>query len=90
MRKKKRPNGCNRIHDCRMGVQQKDIAFLMEKDSTQISKWERGHRIPGVDNAMGLAVATGRLTQELFFDYHLEWKKKIEKRKKLLSRKKVL
>jgi transcriptional regulator with XRE-family HTH domain len=66
-------------------LRQKDLAFLMELDSTQISRWEQGRQVPSGYYAVGLAVATGRLVEEMFFDYRKEWQKRISAREKLLN-----
>ena len=78
----------NRIHYCRMAVnrRQKEIAFLMGLPSSQISRWEKSRREPGVYNAIGLAVTTGRLVEDIFFNYRQEWQEKIRGREKLLNK----
>lgn len=77
----------NRLRYCRMAISlsQKDLAFLMGLPSSQISRWEKGKRTPGVYNAIGLAVATQRLVEDVFFDYRREWQERIGKRTKLLN-----
>jgi len=88
MKRKEYPRIRNRIRYCRMGTTQKDIAFIMGKSATEVSKWETGRRLPNVYNAIGLSVATNRLVEEIFLDYRREWQEKIEKRKRLLKRRK--
>ncbi len=56
----------------------------MDLEPTQISKWEQNLRLPGIYNAVGLAVATGRMVDEVFFDYRKEWQERIQQRRKLL------
>ncbi|MFA6130492.1 MAG: helix-turn-helix transcriptional regulator [Candidatus Omnitrophota bacterium] len=77
----------NRLRYCRMAISlsQKDVAFLMELPVSQISRWERGKRIPSVYNAIGLAVAAQRLVEDVFFDYRGEWRERIKERAKLLN-----
>lgn len=53
----------------------------------QISKWENGGGEPRAYNVIGLAAATGRMVEDIFFDYHQEWQKKIKERKKLFDSK---
>ncbi|MDD5430903.1 MAG: helix-turn-helix transcriptional regulator [Candidatus Pacebacteria bacterium] len=88
MKPKRIPKIQNRIHYCRMiaGLKQKDISFLMKKPESQISRWERGSRVPNVYHAIGLAIATNRLVDDLFSDYRREWKEKIRKKIKLLKK----
>ena len=84
---KKEPIIKNRLHYCRMAISlsQKDMAFLMGLPASQISRWERGKRIPSVYNAIGLAVAARRLVEDVFFDYRGEWQERIKERAKLLN-----
>jgi len=51
----------------------------------QISRWERGGRTPNLYNAIGLAVATQRLVEDLFLDYRRDWQERIGEKAKLLS-----
>ncbi len=68
-----------------VSLSQKDLAFLMGLPWQQISRWERGGRRPNLYNAIGLAVATKRLVDDLFLDYRREWQEKVGKKTKLLS-----
>ena len=84
---KREPIIKNRLRYCRMaiGLSQKDVAFLMELPHQQISRWERGERIPNVYNAIGLSVAVKRLVDEVFFDYREEWQARVKERAKLFN-----
>lgn len=84
---KREPIIKNRLRYCRMamGLSQKDMAFLMGLPAQEISRWERGKRTPSVYNAIGLAVAVGRLVEDVFFDYRGEWRERIRERVKLLT-----
>lgn len=84
---KREPIIKNRLRYCRMAISlsQKDLAFLMGLPAQQISRWERGGRIPNVYNAIGLAVASQRLVEDVFLDYRQEWQERIRKKAKLLS-----
>jgi transcriptional regulator with XRE-family HTH domain len=68
-----------------LNLEQEDLAFLMDLDSTQISKWEQGERLPGIYNAIGLAAATGRLVEDIFFDFRREWQERFKERRKLIE-----
>ncbi len=68
-----------------LNLEQEELAFLMDLDSTQISKWEQGERLPGIYNAIGLAAATGRLVEDVFFDFRKEWLERFRERRKLLD-----
>ena len=74
----------NRIRYYRMvkDLTQKKAAFLMGLTPQQVSEWEVGEVEPGVYNAIGLAVATGKPVEYIFFDYWREWQEKIEARRK--------
>ena len=74
----------NRIRYYRMvkDLTQKEAAFLMGLAPQQVSEWEVGEAEPGVYNAIGLAVATGKPVEYIFFDYRREWQEKIEARRK--------
>jgi len=84
---KRKPRIRNRLHNCRKAInlRQEDAAFLMGTERTQISKWERGEKEPGIYNAVGLAVITGKMVEDVFFDYRQEWEEKIKGRRKLLN-----
>ena len=84
---KRKPRIRNRLYNCRkaLNLSQRDAAFLMGMKDTQISKWERGEREPGIYNAIGLAVVTGKMVDDVFFDYRQEWKEKVGERMKLLA-----
>lgn len=84
---KREPIIKNRLRYCRMAISlsQKDLAFLMGLPASQISRWERGRRTPNVYNAIGLAVASQRLVEDVFLDYRGEWQERIKKRAKLLK-----
>jgi transcriptional regulator with XRE-family HTH domain len=68
-----------------MNLTQTDVAFLMDLKPTQISKWELGKKLPGITNAIGLAVATDRLVEDVFFDIRKEWQAKVLVRRELLN-----
>jgi transcriptional regulator with XRE-family HTH domain len=84
---KQKPKISNRLRYCRMTqrLKQKELAFLLDLEPTQISKWEQGERLPGIYNAVGLAVATDRLVEDVFFDFRKEWQEKIRDKRKLLG-----
>ena len=68
-----------------IGLSQKDLAFLMKLPIPQISRWEKGGRRPNLYSAIGLAVATKRLVDDLFFDYREEWQERVKERAKLFN-----
>ena len=68
-----------------IGLSQKKMAFLMELPPQQISRWEKGRRRPNLYSAIGLAVATKRLVDDLFFDYREEWQARVKERAKLFN-----
>lgn len=68
-----------------IGLSQKDLAFLMGLSIPHICRWEKGERKPSLYNAIGLAVATKRLVDDLFLDWRQEWQERVGKRAKLLN-----
>lgn len=67
-----------------INLSQKNLAFLLDLPAPEVSYWEKGRRKPGIYNAIGLAVATQRFIEDVFFDYYAEWRGLIAERKKLL------
>ena len=50
-----------------LGLTQKEIAsYLGLKNSSEISRWEKGKRIPSLKNAIGLAIILNSTVEELF------------------------
>jgi len=83
----RKPKINNRIRYCRAAINlsQKEAAFRMGVPPPQFSRWEQGEVDPGVYNAIGLAVATGRLVEDIFLEYRQEWQGKIKGRTKPLN-----
>jgi len=88
--KRRKPKIRNRIRYCRTAINlgQKEMAFLMGVPQPRISEWENDEIEPKAYNVIGLAVATGRMVEDVFFDYRQEWQEKIKERKKLFDSKK--
>ena len=62
-----------RIHRRLARLTQKDIAKALKlKSTSQISRWERGERIPNLIQALQLSVLYKRLVNDLFFDLFQE------------------
>ena len=58
-----------RIHRKSMGFTQRQIAHILgQKTPTQISRWERGERLPNLTQALLLSALYKRLVNDLFFD----------------------
>lgn len=87
--KRRKPKIRNRLRYCRTAINlgQEEMAFLMGVSQPRISEWENGGREPGVYNAIGLATATDRMVEDVFFDYRQEWQERIRERKKLFDSK---
>ncbi|MDD5430670.1 MAG: helix-turn-helix transcriptional regulator [Candidatus Pacebacteria bacterium] len=79
---KNKPKIPNRIRYCRKmaGLNQRELAFLMNKPLRKISRWEKGERTPNIYHCIGLAVAMHRLVDDLFSDYRREWIERIRQR----------
>ncbi len=84
---KREPKIRNRIRYCRLAtnLSQKDLASLMGVPASQVSRWETGEREPLIHNAVGLAVATHRLVEDVFLDYRQEWQERIGEEAKPLN-----
>jgi transcriptional regulator with XRE-family HTH domain len=51
------------------GLTQKEVARLLDLSSTaQISRWERGERVPKLAHALRLSVLYNRMVNDLFFE----------------------
>jgi len=64
-------------------LKQKDLAYLLGiKNISQISRWEKGERLPSLKNCFKLSVVFGCSVEEIFSDLYEKTKNFIEKRKK--------
>lgn len=58
-----------RIYRKSRGLSQKEVAEIISLGSpTQISRWERGERLPNLVQALRLSALYKRLVNDLFFD----------------------
>lgn len=65
-----------------MGYSQKDVAkFFGFKNSSSISRWEKGEAMPSVKNLLMLSALYATLPAELYDELYQEVKNKIMKRK---------
>ena len=72
------------------GLTQKDVAFCLElKSSSQVSKWERGERIPSTRNLLRLSALYHRLANDLLRDLFDLERERVMAREKLLMSKKL-
>ena len=86
---KRKPKIRNRIRYCRTAINlsQEKMAFLVGVPQCTISRWENAEREPSISNAIELATVTGRMVEDVFFDYRQECQEKIRERKKLFDSK---
>ena len=78
----------NRLWQARKqtGLGQKDVAFLLGHHSiSQISRWERGKRIPSTIEVLKLSIIYRRLVNDLLREYYEELTEGINERFKLLK-----
>lgn len=62
-----------RIYRKSRGLSQKEVAEIISLGSpTQISRWERGERLPNLVQALRLSALYKRLVNDLFFDLFQE------------------
>ena len=72
-----------------MKLTQKEVAFVLGLKSTaQISRWERGKRLPQTEYLLQLSALYRRLANDLLFDVYDEMRKKVYKRQQQLLKKK--
>jgi transcriptional regulator with XRE-family HTH domain len=66
----------------KMGLAQKQVAFLLgHKSTTQLSRYERGTRIPSLKTALKLEIAYAKPLRLLFSELHDEVREDIQKRR---------
>lgn len=69
-----------------MGYTQADVAFLLGlKDTSEISRWEKGLTIPLADTVIRLSYVYHTFAEELFREYYKEVRLEIEPREKELN-----
>jgi len=74
-----------RKHRRLMGYTQDDVAYLLGLNSkTEISRWEKGLTVPGIDNVIRLAYIYRTLAEELYREYYKQVRFEIEPREKKL------
>jgi len=74
-----------RKHRKLMGYKQKDVALLMHlKDTSHISRWEKGLSLPSSNNLLKLSIIYRTFPNELYYNLLLELRHEILKREKLL------
>lgn len=81
-------NSLNHIwkHRKRKGLGQKRIAYLLgHACATQFSRWERGKKLPNLENALKLAYILDVPVESLFGDLYSDLRRVVEKREQALS-----
>src|SRR6202021_2301881 len=74
-----------RSHRKRSGLSQSDVAFLLgSQDAAQLSRYEKGHRLPKLQTAIALEAIFGVSVGTLFSGIQIEAGSKISTRMKLL------
>jgi transcriptional regulator with XRE-family HTH domain len=69
------------------GLSQKRVAFFLgQNNSSQLSHYERGHKIPGLVNALKLEVIYRTPVAFLFYDLYQSLKKEIRDKEEKLDR----
>jgi transcriptional regulator with XRE-family HTH domain len=64
----------------RLGLGQKQVAFLLDKSIDKISRYEKGARIPGLQTALGFEIIFGVPSSVLFRDLHDQLQEEIATR----------
>ncbi|HHT9126723.1 MAG TPA: helix-turn-helix domain-containing protein [Candidatus Brocadiia bacterium] len=66
----------------KVGLAQKQVAFLLgHKNTTQLSRYEHGTRIPSLKTALKLEIAYAKPLRLLFFGLHDELREDVQKRR---------
>jgi transcriptional regulator with XRE-family HTH domain len=60
-----------------LGHQQAEAANILEVDPSELSRWERGVTVPGLENLFKLSVLYRTLPQEMFPDQFKEIRSRI-------------
>lgn len=74
-----------RINRNYRGLTQKEIAKILGVSYSQISKWERGVRLPSLRHSLSLSFVYRKLVNDLFWDLYQEQKQIISKTEKTLK-----
>lgn len=68
------------------GYSQLSVAFLLgHKSSNQLSRWERGHAVPSIENLLKLSVLYRVLPNQLYPNYVEAFRKMLPERIKQLG-----
>ncbi len=72
------------------GLTQRDVAYILgTKNSSQISHWERGDKIPGTRNILKLSALYQRLSNDLLWGFYEKLREEVIARKKKLKNLKI-
>jgi transcriptional regulator with XRE-family HTH domain len=86
--KPKIPNSLKRYRKAR-GLKQKDVAEILElKNTSMISRWEKGIFLPNTINTFKLAIIYRTMADALFIDYVRTLRVEIQKREDKVLRNK--
>ena len=87
----KRSKGSRKIKNClwiirkKLGYEQKQVAFLLgHKSTTQLSRYERGARIPNLETALKLEIAYSTPVRVLFSEFFKELYEEVQKKREAL------
>jgi transcriptional regulator with XRE-family HTH domain len=70
-----------------IGLTQKQVANLLgHVTSSQVSRWERGERLPNLVHAVRLSALYQRLVNDLFFDLFVEERESLMKKADKLNK----
>ena len=73
-----------------IGYTQREVAgFLRLKSGSQVSRWERGERLPNLAQALSFSALYRRLVNDLFYELYQEKKETIARAKDALSKEKI-
>lgn len=66
-----------------MGYSQKEVARLLgHKDTTMLSRWEKGKSMPSARNLLKLSIIYRTLADQLYFDLILEERSAIDRNRR--------
>ena len=73
-----------------LGLTQKEVAIILKRKSpSQVSRWEKGKRIPQTKDLLMLAALYNRFSCDLMHEYYVELRKEVNKRYSKLKQKKA-
>jgi len=71
-----------RLHRKLLRYKQKDVAALLGLHPSQLSSWEYGKALPGIEHLLKLSIIYSTLPAELYFEYYQRLKQEIQNKQR--------